>query len=202
MGSIFDIGPFSEKIENHEFSFSPQILEHLRIMANLAHRHLFLFQMKWGPIYGCPALHFCCGKICEIVCRVPREWVKSMFLCQDTNVMSLVDKCIVGRCFVCGGYLNSHGDGKVHWQHQGEWKWTRVWCWQSAFNGCRILRFRTSAIDLIHNERVSTSISSFFALPLVYSSHASMTMQKFWCHEYGTGSLYFLPFLKRSLSFI
>ena len=65
----------------------------------------------------------------------------------------------------------------------------------------RILRFRTSAIDLIHSERVSTSTSSFFAHRLAYSSHASMIMLKFWCHEYETGSLYFGPLLKRSLSF-
>ena len=31
-----------------------------------------------------------------------------------------------------GLWQNSHGDGKVLWQHQGHWKWTRVWCWQSA----------------------------------------------------------------------
>ena len=66
----------------------------------------------------------------------------------------------------------------------------------------RILRFRTSAIDLIHSERVSTSTSSFFAHRLAYSSHASMIMPKCWCHEYETGSLYFGPLLKRSLSFI
>ena len=65
----------------------------------------------------------------------------------------------------------------------------------------RILRFRTSAIDLIHSERVSASTSSFFAHRLAYSSHPSMIMPKFWCHEYETGSLYFGPLLKRSLSF-
>ena len=42
----------------------------------------------------------------------------------------------------------------------------------------RILRLRTSAIDLIHSERVSTSTSSFFAHRLAYSSHASMIMLK------------------------
>ena len=66
----------------------------------------------------------------------------------------------------------------------------------------RILRFRTSAIDFIHSERMLTSTSSFFAHRLAYSSHASMIMPKFWCHEYETGSLYFGPLLKRSLSFI
>ena len=65
----------------------------------------------------------------------------------------------------------------------------------------RILRFRTPAIDLIHSERVSTSTSSFFAHRLAYSSHASIIMPKFWCHEYETGSLYFGRLLKRSFSF-
>ena len=31
-------------------------------------------------------------------------WCESKFLCQDANVMSLADKCIVVRCFVCGDY--------------------------------------------------------------------------------------------------
>ena len=73
-------------------------------MANLAHRHLSLFQMKWGPICGCPALLM--QKILEIVCRIPREWVKSKFLRQDADVMSLADKCIVVGCFVCMDYDN------------------------------------------------------------------------------------------------
>ena len=33
---------------------------------------------------------------------VPREWVKSKFLCRDADVMSHEDKCIVVGCFVCG----------------------------------------------------------------------------------------------------
>ena len=32
------------------------------------------------------------------------EWVKSKFLWQGADVMSLADKCIVVRCFVCGDY--------------------------------------------------------------------------------------------------
>ena len=48
--------------------------------------------------------HFWCRKIREIVCRVPREWVKSKFLWQDADVMPLADKCIVVGCFVCGDY--------------------------------------------------------------------------------------------------
>ena len=65
----------------------------------------------------------------------------------------------------------------------------------------RILRFRTSAIDLTHSERVSTSTSSFLAHRLAYSSHASIMILKFWCHENETWSLYFGPLRKRSLSF-
>ena len=48
--------------------------------------------------------HFWCRKIREIVCRVPREWVKSKLLWQDADVMSLADKCRVVGCFVCGDY--------------------------------------------------------------------------------------------------
>ena len=55
----------------------------------------------------------------------------------------------------------------------------------------RIVRFIRSAIDLIHSERVSTSTSSLFAYRLANSSHASMMMPKFWCHEYETGFVYF-----------
>ena len=72
----------------------------------------------------------------------------------------------------------------------------------SGLDSRRILRFRTSAIDLIHSERVLKSTSSFFAHCPAYFSHASMIMPKFWCHEYETGSLYFGFLLKRSLSFI
>ena len=39
-----------------------------------------------------------------VVCRGSREWVKSKFLCQDADVISLADKCIIVRCFVCGDY--------------------------------------------------------------------------------------------------
>ena len=67
---------------------------------------------------------------------------------------------------------------------------------------CQILRLRTSAVDLIHSERVSTSTSSFFAHRLAYSSHKSMIMPKFWYHEYESGSLYFGFLLKRFLSLI
>ena len=64
----------------------------------------------------------------------------------------------------------------------------------------RILRFKTSAIDLIHFERVSASMYSFLAHRLAYSSHASIKMPKLCCHEYDTGNLYFGSMRKRSLS--
>ena len=139
--------------------------------------------------------HFWCRKILEIVCRVPREWVKSKFLWQDADVMSLADKCIVVGCFVCGDY------DKILMETRKFSDNIRVTEKDSCLvlTEClsrRILRFRTSAIDLIHSERVSTSTSSFFAHRLAYSSHASMIISKFWCHEYDTGSLYFGPFNK------
>ena len=65
----------------------------------------------------------------------------------------------------------------------------------------RILRFRTSMVDLTHSERMSTSTSSFFAHCLAYSSHAFMMIFKFWCRENETGSLYFGSLRKRSLGF-
>ena len=64
----------------------------------------------------------------------------------------------------------------------------------------RILRLITSPIDIIHSERVSSSTSSFLAHCLAYTSHASMMISKFWCHENETGSLNFGPLCKRSLS--
>ena len=64
----------------------------------------------------------------------------------------------------------------------------------------RIIHLRTSVIDLIHSERVSTSTSSFFAQRLTRSSHESMIMPKFWCHKYERGSLYFGSSLSKDLS--
>ena len=48
--------------------------------------------------------HFRCGKICKIVCRVPRIREKSKFLYQDTDVILPADKCIDVRSFVCRNY--------------------------------------------------------------------------------------------------
>ena len=138
---------------------------------------------------------FWCRKICKIVYRVSGKRVK--FLYQDADVVLPADKCIVVRSFVCRN--------KVLMETRKFSDNLRV----TEMDSClvlkerlsrRILRFRTSAIDLTHSERVSTSTSSFFAHRLAYSSHASMMILKFWC--YGeTGSLYVGPLLKTSLSF-
>ena len=59
---------------------------------------------KWTEDRFVAVQHFWCRKIHDIFCRVPREWVKSKFLWQDADVMSLADKCIVVGCFVRGDY--------------------------------------------------------------------------------------------------
>ena len=64
-----------------------------------------------------------------------------------------------------------------------------------------LIGFRRSVIGLTQSERVLTSMSSFLAHRLAYSSHASMIILNFWCHENETGPLYFGPLRKRSLSF-
>ena len=85
---------------------------------------------KWSKDRFVVIQHFWCRKIREIVCRVPREWVKSNFLWQDDDSCRQMYSCWI----LClrGLWQHSHGDGKVLWQHKGNWKWTRVWCWQSA----------------------------------------------------------------------
>ena len=118
--------------------------------------------------------------------------MKSKFLFQDVDVVSLADKGIVVRCFVCRNY------DKVLMETGKFCDNIRVIKMDSClvFTEClsrRILRLSTSPIDLIHSERVSSSTSSFFAQRLAYASHASMIMSKFWCHENETGSLYFGP---------
>ena len=107
--------------------------------------------------------------------------------------MSLADKCIVVGCFVRGDY------NKILMETGTFSNNNRV-----TENGLvsGVDRVLKSAIDLIHSERVSASTSSFFAHRLAYSSHASIIIPKFWCHEYETGSLYFGPLRKISLSLI
>ena len=99
---------------------------------------------------------------------------------------------LADKCFVCGHYDKILMEtGKFSGNTSVTEKWTRVLC-------RKILRFKTSAIDLIQSEKVSTLTSFFFAHRLAFSSHAFMIIPKFWCHKYETGSLYFGPFLKRS----
>ena len=59
---------------------------------------------KWNEDRFVVFQHIWCRQIREIVCRVPREWVKSKFLWQDADVMSLADKRIVVGCLVCRDY--------------------------------------------------------------------------------------------------
>ena len=53
------------------------------------------------------------------------------------------------------------------------YNWNIVACDVNT-NKLKTLRFRTSTIDLIHSERVSTSTSYFFAQRLAYPSYASV----------------------------
>ena len=125
--------------------------------------------------------------------------MKSKFLYQDVDVVSLADKGIVVRCYVCRNY------DKVLMETGKFFDNIRVIKMDSCLvlTEClsrRIMRLSTSPIDLIHSERVSSSTSSFFAHRLAYASHAFMIMSKFWCHENETGSLYFGALRKRSRS--
>ena len=125
--------------------------------------------------------------------------MKSKFLYQDVDVVSLADKGIVVRCFVCRNYEKVlMGMGKLCDN-------IRVTKMDSCLllTVClsrRILRLWTSVIDFIHSERVWSSTSSFLAQRVVYTLHAFMIISKFWCHENETGSLYFGHLRKRSRS--
>ena len=92
--------------------------------------------------------------------------MKSKFLYQDFDVVSLADKGIVIRCFVCRNY------DKVLMETGKLCDNIRVTKMDSCLvlTECLsrlILRLSTSPIDLIHSERVSSSTSSFFAHRLV-----------------------------------
>ena len=102
-----------------------------------------------------------------------------------------------------GLWQNSHGDGESSLTTSGSLKIDLCLVLTECLSR-RILRLITPAVDLIHSEIVSTSTSSFFAHPLAYSSpcsHASMIIQKLWCHEYETGSLYFGPLTQKISQF-
>ena len=101
--------------------------------ANRAPLSLSVFRRKWGPICCCPTLLM--QKICQIVCRVSTRWMESNFLDQDVDVVFLANKSIVIRCFVGrkpGTITKFSWRRKVHEQHQGHEKWTRIWCWQNV----------------------------------------------------------------------
>ena len=93
----------------------------------------------------------------------PGNELSPSFLWQDADVMSLANKCIVVGCFVCGDYdkiLMETGKFSDNIRVTENGLVSGV---DRVLLCRRILRFRTSAIDLIHSERVSTSTSSFFA---------------------------------------
>ena len=138
-------------------------------------------------------------KVCQIVCRVPRKWMKSKFLYQDVDVVFLAYIGVVIDA------VSAETMTKFSWRLEsyetssGSLKMDLCLVLAECFNR-QILRFSTSLIDLIYSERVSRSTSSFFAHRLEYASYASMMISKFWCHENETGSLNVGPLRKRSLS--
>ena len=112
--------------------------------------------------------------------------MKSKFLYQDVDVVSLADKGIVVICFVCRNY------GKVLMETGKLCDNIRV----TKMDSCLvlieclsrwILRLSTSPIDLIHSERVSSSTSSFFAHRLAYAYEVYLPMllenQKKWIYS-------------------
>ena len=116
--------------------------------------------------------------------------MKFKFLYQNVDVVSLADKGIVFRCFVCRNYDKVLVETEKLCDNITVTKMDSCLVLTECLSR-RILRLSTSSIALIHPERVSSSTSSFFAHRLAYASHASMIMSKFWCHENETGSLYF-----------
>ena len=108
--------------------------------------------------------------------------MKSKFLYQDVDVVSLADKCIVVRCFVCRNYDKDLMETGKLCDNIRVTKRDSCLVLTECLSR-QILRLSTSPIDLIHSERVSSSTSSFFAHRLAYASHAAMIMSKFWCHE-------------------
>ena len=143
--------------------------------------------------------HFWCRKIFKIVCRVPRKRVKSKFLYQDADVIFPADKCIVVRSFVCRNYDKVLMETGKFSDNLSVTENGLVSGVDRAFKSSNST-FQNIGDRLTHSERVSTSTSSFLAHRLAYSSHASMMILKFWCHENETGSLYFGPLCKRSVS--
>ena len=108
-----------------------------------------------------------------------REWVKSKLLYQDTDVMSFADKCNVVGCFAdwdCNKFLMEKE--KFSDKPRAQKKDSFLVFTESLSR--RILRSRTSAIDLIQLERVSTSASSFLVHRLAYSSQTKYLVSWIW----------------------
>ena len=126
--------------------------------------------------------------------------MKSKFLYQYVDVVSLADEGIVVWCFVCRNHDKVLMETGKLCDNIRVTKTGLVSGVHRMFKSSESTFFSTSPIDLIHSERVSSSTSSFFAHRLAYASHASMIISKFWCHENETGSLYFSPLRKRSRS--
>ena len=63
------------------------------------------------------------------LCKVP---MTSKFLCQDTEIVSLTDKCIIGAkaYFVCMNYDKSLMETEKFPDNIKFEKWTRAWCWK------------------------------------------------------------------------
>ena len=111
--------------------------------------------------------------------------MKSKFLYQDVDVVSLADKDMVVRCFVYRNYDKVLMEtGKL----------------------CDNIRVTKNGLVSGVDRMLKSSDSAFKHItdrlnPLRKCRvHASMIMSKFWCHENETGSLYFGPLRKRSRS--
>ena len=116
--------------------------------------------------------HFRCRKMYEVICRVPgnelspSSSVKILTLCLLQTNVQLSDVLSVGTMT------------KFSWSdNTGAQKMDSRLVFTECIS-CRILRFRTSAIDLIYSERVSTSTSSFLAHRLAFFPHRSMMNNK------------------------
>ena len=116
--------------------------------------------------------------------------MKSKFLYQDVDVVSLADKGIIVRCFVCRNYDKVLMETGKLCDNIRVTKNGLVSGVDRMFKSSDSAFKHISPIELIHTERVSSSTSSFFAHRLAYASHASMIMSKFWCHENETGQVY------------
>ena len=122
--------------------------------------------------------HFWWRKIYQIVWRVPRKWLASKLLNQDVDVVFLANKGIVIWCFVGRNYSEILMEiGKLRTTSGSRKKDSDLVLTECL--SCRILRFTTSPIDLIHLERVTSLTSPFLVLCLAYASHASMKISKF-----------------------